>query len=47
MTEETYSAGVCASPCLDKYSATEDYAIVNFQKENEEGITKSTYLRGA
>ena len=34
MTEETYSAGVCAYPRLDKYSITESFAIVNLLRNN-------------
>lgn len=44
MTEETYSAGVCAHLCLDKYSTTESHAIVNFLRNNYKGIINNMFL---
>lgn len=44
MTEGTYSAGVFALPCLDKYSTTESHAIVKFLRNNYEGIINSIFL---
>lgn len=43
MTEGTYSAGVFALPCLDKYSTTESHAIVKFLRNNYEGIINSMF----